>query len=195
MHRGEPKILVASLAVLGIVGMGMSGGNCSGFVAHLSGAAEVDPIETLATGQALFMYSEVSPPSDSIPEGVPPGGPLAGRAPMQINYKLLVSETSDAEDGDEGQLVAAHIHCAPEGQNGPVSVTLFSSANGGVITPAEVRGAITDASIEDNGCPIASLTELLEAMEAGETYVNVHTNAHPSGEIRGQIRGVDPSES
>jgi hypothetical protein len=28
---------------------------------------------------------------------------------------------------------------------------------------------------------------VVEAMEAGNTYVNVHTVAHPPGEIRGQI--------
>jgi hypothetical protein len=32
-----------------------------------------------------------------------------------------------------------------------------------------------------------TLDDLLEQMRAGNTYVNVHTKAHPGGEIRGQI--------
>ena len=31
--------------------------------------------------------------------------------------------------------------------------------------------------------------ELVRAMRAGATYVNVHTNLSPGGEIRGQIGG------
>src|SRR5690606_13881334 len=30
-------------------------------------------------------------------------------------------------------------------------------------------------------------TELLQVIRSGNTYINVHTNLHPSGEIRGQI--------
>ncbi|MBS4032130.1 MAG: CHRD domain-containing protein [Clostridiales bacterium] len=30
-------------------------------------------------------------------------------------------------------------------------------------------------------------SELLNQMQAGNTYVNVHTKRHPAGEIRGQI--------
>ena len=34
-----------------------------------------------------------------------------------------------------------------------------------------------------------TLIDLNKAMELGETYVNVHTEEHPNGEIRGQIKG------
>jgi hypothetical protein len=30
---------------------------------------------------------------------------------------------------------------------------------------------------------------LTKSMELGETYVNVHSEEHPNGEIRGQIKG------
>ena len=32
-----------------------------------------------------------------------------------------------------------------------------------------------------------SISDLVGKMQSGETYVNVHTEANPNGEIRGQI--------
>jgi hypothetical protein len=38
------------------------------------------------------------------------------------------------------------------------------------------------------GIAAGELSELIAAIRAGRTYVNVHTNKHPGGEIRGQVR-------
>jgi hypothetical protein len=38
------------------------------------------------------------------------------------------------------------------------------------------------------GIDPGELSELIAAIRAGKTYVNVHTNKHPGGEIRGQVR-------
>jgi len=35
-----------------------------------------------------------------------------------------------------------------------------------------------------------AVIDLIKAMERGETYVNVHTEENPNGEIRGQISAV-----
>jgi len=35
-----------------------------------------------------------------------------------------------------------------------------------------------------------AVIDLIKAMERGETYVNVHTEENPNGEIRGQISTV-----
>lgn len=35
---------------------------------------------------------------------------------------------------------------------------------------------------------VANLEDIMAALESGDTYVNVHAQAHPGGEIRGQIR-------
>ncbi len=52
-----------------------------------------------------------------------------------------------------------------------------------VITPDSVSGASTQ------GIDVGEFDELIEAINAKATYINVHSDAVPSGEIRGQIRG------
>ena len=95
----------------------------------------------------------------------------------ELHYKLIVANIDD--------VVASHIHCAPAGANGPVGVTLFSggpTSDSGVLAQATVDGP--DAG---NGCGWSDLGDVHAAVIAGEAYVNVHTLAHPPGEIRGQI--------
>jgi hypothetical protein len=109
-----------------------------------------------------------------------------------LHYKLIVANIDN--------VIAAHIHFAPVGQNGPVVAFLF-----GPVAPGGGRsdGAIAEGVIKDSGVigPIPqTLAELVDQMRAGNCYVNVHTsdgvdppNTGPgdfaSGEIRGQIRG------
>jgi hypothetical protein len=98
--------------------------------------------------------------------------------PSGVRYTLVVNDLQD--------VVAAHIHCAAEGVNGPVGVTLFS---GGPVTQ---NGVLAQAPLSDvnpgNACGWTSLDDLVEAMDTGNTYVNVHTLSNPSGEVRGQLR-------
>ncbi|HEU5279146.1 MAG TPA: CHRD domain-containing protein [Gaiellaceae bacterium] len=68
-----------------------------------------------------------------------------------------------------GKAVAAHIHSGARGKPGPVIVPLCAPCRSGA------RGRATvDASV-------------LDALESGRTYVNVHTKRNPAGEIRGQL--------
>jgi CHRD domain len=96
-------------------------------------------------------------------------------------------------------VVAAHIHCAPAGENGAVGVTLFDPVipGEGSVDVTSIRGTIT-APDTDDGCEWADLADLVEAMRNGNAYVNVHTDDgvdppdtgpgdFPGGEIRGQI--------
>ena len=82
--------------------------------------------------------------------------------------------------------VATNTVGASESANGPVGVTLFS---GGPVTR---DGVLVQAPLSDvnpgNACGWTGLNDLIEAMDAGNTYVNVHTLSNLPGEVRGQLR-------
>jgi hypothetical protein len=79
-----------------------------------------------------------------------------------ITWRLTFSKLS-------GRAIAAHIHSGARGKAGPVIVPLCAPCRSGAHGRATV-----DASV-------------LDALESGRTYVNVHTKNNPAGEIRGQI--------
>jgi hypothetical protein len=72
---------------------------------------------------------------------------------------------------------AAHVHLGAGGEAGPILLPLepFSSDMSGTISLAPLGG----------GGPSAQ--ELVDDLEKGLLYVNVHSSANPGGEIRGQI--------
>ena len=125
---------------------------------HLTGAEEVEPVVTGAQGQATFKIAD---------DG------------ESIEYKLNVSNL----DG----VIQAHIHLGPAGENGPVVVFLFGPVPGGVDSAGRLAsGTFTAANLIG---PLAGhpLSDLIDAIESGNAYVNVHTVAHTGGEIRGQL--------
>jgi hypothetical protein len=66
---------------------------------------------------------------------------------------------------------AAHIHMAASGQNGPVIIPLVKSGDDTWSVP---------------GTTVLSSSQF-DAYRAGNLYVNVHSAAHPGGEIRAQL--------
>ena len=81
-------------------------------------------------------------------------------------------------------VTAGHIHSGKQGENGPIVVTLFK--NDSPTNEVSETSSITADKLEG---PMAGkqLTDLVTAMSNGETYVNIHTEQNPNGEIRGQI--------
>lgn len=80
-----------------------------------------------------------------------------------------------------GTFSASHIHQAPLGVNGPVIVNLPSF---GSWSPTGPNMTWTQTS------PIVLTAAQETAFLAGGTYINVHTNRFPGGEVRGQLYPV-----
>ena len=85
-------------------------------------------------------------------------------------------------------VTAGHIHQAAQGQNGEVVVPLFNYD-----TPQNMVSENGTISADMLTGPMEGKTiaELITAMKDGNTYVNIHTEQNPNGEIRGQIMGIN----
>ena len=133
--------------------------------AVMSGDQEVPPVDSGAAGVTTFDVSE---------DGA------------EVTFKVIAWYLEDITMG--------HIHIAPAGANGPVVAVLVDFApldatsgetrNGllaeGTIAAADVAA---DPDVGFDG----SIGALVRAMRSEGSYVNIHTVANPSGEIRGQI--------
>ena len=123
-----------------------------------------DPVASEGSGRAFFEFDDDND---------------------EMNFRVEVEDIQD--------VTLAHIHFGDEGVAGPIVVELFN--DGGSPEDFEERDVLAEGSFEeddiDDDSGITTMDELLEAMEAGDTYVNVHTTTNPAGEIRGQIAPVN----
>ncbi len=99
----------------------------------------------------------------------------------------------------EGDVLQAHIHLAQADVNGGIVLYLCSNlaAPAGVPLPpaCPASGTVTgelDADDVFNGAAAQGIgddefAEIVQALRAGKTYVNVHSSRNPGGEIRAQI--------
>ena len=108
---------------------------------------------------AVLSGSQVSPPTNSFASGT-----AIAFLHEPHNRLCYVIETS----GIAGA-TAAHVHLGMPGNNGPLLVT--AGTNGG--SWCGVSGSLSDTEAQ--------------AVLAEQVYVDVHTNAYPNGEIRGQF--------
>ena len=117
----------------------------------------------------------------------------------QVEWELSYSDL-------EGAVQQAHIHIGDAHTNGGIAVFLCTNLGNGPAgmqpcpaPPATISGTILDADVSPNipatvaartqGINTGEIAELIAAMRAGATYVNVHSTTWPGGEVRGQIDG------
>ena len=96
-----------------------------------------------------------------------------------VRYAISVDNVDD--------ILAAHIHVGAPGFNGPISAFLIDEQEGVRPSPFTLNGQF---NVFDLKGPLEgkSIADLVELMELGITYVNVHSAVYPAGEIRGVIQ-------
>jgi len=162
---------VAALAVLLILSLMLvlgqsSKGSNESHKADLTGYEEVPAISSTGTGELRLKVDEDSQLIE-----------------YELSYENLEGTTT----------TASHIHLGQKSVNGGV-IAFFCGGGGkpactpgsgtfsGTIIPTDVIGPTAQ------GLAAGEFAEVLKALRAGQIYVNVHTNKHPGGEIRGQVK-------
>lgn len=92
----------------------------------------------------------------------------------QLTFNLVTGAVTGGVALSGINATLAHIHNGIAGTNGPVIVDFVQSGSDPNQWNVEDGGALT--------------TEQVDALLAGQLYVNVHSAAHTGGEIRGQIK-------
>ena len=167
------KLAIAAAAVgaltVGAVAVATSGDNVR---EKLTGYEEVPALSTPGSGDFRAFVS---------------------RSGDQIRYRLTYAHLESA-------VTQAHIHFENATNNGGIVTFLCTNpgnAPAGSDPPAcppdggTVTGTLgpedVGAGAEAQGIAAGEFDELVDAIKAGATYVNVHTTGRPSGEIRAQL--------
>jgi CHRD domain-containing protein len=122
----------------------------------------------LAVGSTLVMAEAMKVQLTGAQEVPPVTGSASGSGTITIDDDGSVSGSVTASGFTP---TAAHIHTGAAGKNGPVIVPFtkngdtFSAPAGAKLTPDQMK-----------------------AFKAGDLYVNIHSAAHPGGEVRAQLK-------
>jgi hypothetical protein len=120
------------------------------------------------------------------------------RFDQEIRYQLSYADL-------EGSVLQAHIHFGHEkGAAGGISVFLCSNLGNGPAgtqvcppPPATITGTLRPADVigpAGQGIEAGAFGELLDAVDAGLTYANVHSTKWPGGEIRAQLNADEDDQ-
>jgi hypothetical protein len=136
------------------------------FFAQLDGGKEVPSVFTTGRGTAIFRIDDEGRTID-----------------YALTYRALEGATT----------TAAHVHFAQPDVNGGISFFLCGGTTTPPCTPTSgnITGTAGVADIlgpEGQGIAPTEFAEVAAAIRSGLAYVNVHTDKHPGGEIRAQLR-------
>ena len=100
-----------------------------------------------------------------------------------IDFKVNVTNLDNIK--------SAQIHIGEFGQNGEIIVSLLKS-----LSPVHVQnGTLVEGQVTSSDLvgPLKGKTinELVQLFNNTKTYVNIHTEQYPNGEIRGQVTTVN----
>ena len=114
---------------------------------------------------------------EGIQEVPPNASPATGSATVVLDAAETTINVTVTFSGLLGQTTAAHIHApgAP-GVNAPVVIAFTGFPVGVTSGSYNASFAVTAGQVSD--------------LRAGLSYVNIHTNLFPGGEIRGQLTEV-----
>jgi hypothetical protein len=162
MKKSRMISILSLVVILLSIAATASASSAKNFRTHLSSGEEVAEVISNAQGQAIFKLNDDK---------------------TSLHYKLNVANIEN--------VTQAHIHLGPAGTNGPIVVWLYPSAPPAQLIPGPSNGGLAEGDItaDDlvNALAGQPLQVLIDAIEAGNTYVNVHTSQYPPGEIRGQL--------
>jgi CHRD domain len=170
--------LAVGVAALAVAAYALAGGSGPGFnhlSATLGGYQEVPAVSS--TGTASFT-ADVATDGQSVD--------------WQMSYANV-----------EGNVTQSHIHFGQRSVNGGISVFLCTNlGNGPAGTQAcpgphdgAISGTFGPADVigpSAQGITAGQWDELMNAIDAGKAYANIHSTIWPGGEIRAQLNEGDP---
>jgi hypothetical protein len=135
------------------------------FTTNLSGANEVPAVTTNATGWANWVLED----------------------PNTIQYDIYVAGIDS--------ITMAHFHANVAGQNGPIMAWFVPTEAARAPGTGNISVPSTGGILRQNRVSRATLAmvapytwdSLVTRMQAGSTYLNIHTRRFGGGELRGQV--------
>jgi CHRD domain len=174
---------------------------------QLAAAVAVVAIASVATVAVAGGGNEIREELEGFQEVPAVSTAAEGKFKAQVRGKRITWELR--YEDLEGDVTQAHIHFGQRDVNGGISVWLCGNPDpannvnppAGTQTcpadPARISGTSTAANVvgpAGQGIAVGQFDELLEAIEEGVTYANVHSTTFRGGEIRAQLnddRGGD----
>jgi hypothetical protein len=163
--RRLPTMVAGAGLLLAVAAPIVIGDSNSEFRASLNGYLETPSISTTARGSFRATISGST-----------------------ITYRLTFSDLTSPT-------LFSHIHFArPDVAGGVVAFLCGGGSKPACPASGTVTGTIVPSDVvgpAGQGIAGGEFAELVRAMRNGATYVNVHSEMFPTGEIRGNIRRVD----